>query len=105
MDKRKSVRKSVIKKKKDSKESSKLTAKQIEKFKNSIVNSRNRIHVIAESGKWGVLREGAKRLSKIHKDRMKAIAYAKKMASKHYFITYIHREDGSIEETISAQKQ
>jgi len=71
----------------------------------SVIASRKGIHVIAYGENWGVLREGAKRLSKIHSNKQTAVAYAKRLAQKDADAeVIIHKKDGSPQEYFQSNK-
>lgn len=82
----------------DRKRSPRLSREEIAEAMKSVATARNRIHVIAYEGKWGVLRAGSKRMSKVKMDKRRAIAYARRLAKKKAGTSIvIHKEDGSPE--------
>lgn len=64
--------------------------------------SKKRLHVISYGNRWGILREGAKRASKICIDKSSAVFFARRLAQKETGASIIiHKRDGSPEEYIN----
>lgn len=77
--------------------------KKIAEDMSSFAPSKKRIHIISYGDRWGILREGAKRLSKICSDKTTAVVYAKRIAQKETGSSVIiHKRDGSPERYIHA---
>jgi hypothetical protein len=59
-------------------------------------------HVIWRGGDfWGVLREGCKRMYKIHRNKQSAVAHAKQLARKSSkWEVVVHKEDASLDRYI-----
>jgi hypothetical protein len=53
-------------------------------------------HVFPSSGRWAVLRSGAKRVSRMFATRGEAIRHARVIARKQHAALYIHKEDGTV---------
>jgi hypothetical protein len=82
-----------------------------EKFLESLVavvesrKGKDIYHIISRGDSWGVLREGCKRMYKIHSDKQSAIAHARRLAQKSSkWEVVVHREDGSPDRYIYADK-
>lgn len=56
------------------------------------------IHVISDRGRWAVLREHAKRATRVLADREKAIDLARSLARERNGEVMVHRKDGSLQE-------
>lgn len=63
----------------------------------------DRIHVIAYGKEqWGILKEGAERLSKIYDDKSEAVSRAKELAlKKSVSAVVLHRRNGMPEKTFN----
>jgi len=59
-------------------------------------------HVIWRGGdRWGILREGRKRMYKIYSDKQAAVAHAKQLAQKSSkWEVVVHKEDASLDRYI-----
>lgn len=58
--------------------------------------TENDQHVFPSSGRWAVLRTGAKRVSRLFETRGEAIKHARVIARKQHAALYIHKEDGTV---------
>lgn len=56
------------------------------------------IHVISDRNRWVVLRERAKRATRVLADRDQAIGLARSLARETNGEVFVHRKDGTIEE-------
>ena len=102
MEKAQTCRKSVVKKR-GSKRAPRLSREEIAETMKAVVAARNRIHVIAYKGRWGVLRAGAKRMSKVHLDKQRAINHAKRLARRKKATKILnHDKDGKPQEYIQS---
>jgi hypothetical protein len=64
------------------------------------VPNRSHIHLIPERGRWVILREGARRASKIVASKAAAVSAAEALARRDRSgELIIHRRDGSLEES------
>jgi hypothetical protein len=81
------------------------TEKEIDKALKALSYAKKGIdiyHVIWRGGDfWGVLREGCKRMYKIHNDKQSAVAHAKRLAQKSpKWEVVVHKEDASLDRYI-----
>jgi hypothetical protein len=59
-------------------------------------------HVISRSGRWGVLREGNRKMYKIYDDKQAAVDHAKRLARKSAkWEVVVHKKDASLDQLIS----
>ncbi len=66
------------------------------RLENAALHNSERIHIISQTGRWAVWKEGAKRASKIFDTREEAIAAARKLQSTKEHTIVVHNIDGSI---------
>ncbi len=79
-----------------------LILESIAEAMRSFKASKKRLHVISYGNRWGILREGAKRASKICVDKPSAVYFARRLAQKERGASIIiHKRDGSPEEYIN----
>jgi hypothetical protein len=64
-------------------------------LKKALPNYSLRVHVIKRGTHWAVLKEGAKRASRLTKSKQTAISHASKVAGAG--VVVVHKADGSIE--------
>lgn len=62
------------------------------------MDRRKVIHVISDRGRWVVLRERAKRATRVLADREKAIDLARSLAREADGEVMVHRKDGTLQE-------
>jgi len=81
--------------------SEQLIQEKIAEAMQNFKTSRKRIHIISYGDRWGILREGARRLTRIFNDKTTAVSYAKKLAQKDTEASVIiHKRDGNPEESL-----
>ena len=93
-----STNKKVVSRKRRSEQSiQEKIAEAMQNFK----ASRKRIHIISYGNRWGILREGARRLTRIFSDKTTAVSYAKKLAQRDTGSSVIiHKKNGNPEESL-----
>lgn len=59
-------------------------------------------HVVPDPrGGWNVKKGGAKRASKHFRYKSEAVKYGRRLSQKHSAQFYIHRKDGTVQESVS----
>lgn len=61
-------------------------------------NNKHNIHIVPNLGKWGVKREGSKRILELFKTQEKAINKGRNIAKRDKGELFIHGRDGQIRE-------
>ena len=58
-------------------------------------------HIISRGNRWGLIREGRKRMYRIYDDKQAAVEHAKKLAQKNSkWQVVVHKKDASTEKLI-----
>jgi hypothetical protein len=80
------------------------TEEEIAKAMQAVFEAKKGIdiyHIISRGNRWGVLREGCKRMYKIHDDKPSAVAHAKRLAQKSpKWKVVVHKRDASLDRYI-----
>ncbi len=65
----------------------------------SLADSGGMVHIISRDDRWAVVKEKARRATKIHETKSSAVDHGRSIARKSGARLVIHKRDGSVEKT------